>query len=83
MTNKYKSKQKGKKPRRDSQPKPTQVLEFTDEDESDYQNDLKNFEATLISEGLEIVESAGDGNCLFRSVSQGLKGNHHSHMEYR
>lgn len=44
----------------------------------------KVFQDYLLNEfGLEIVEMAGDGNCLFRSIAHQLENNPSLHMKYR
>lgn len=44
----------------------------------------KLFEEFLLAEyGLHIVEMAGDGNCLFRSIAHQLENNPNLHMQYR
>jgi hypothetical protein len=49
----------------------------------DYQGN-KLFEEFLLAEhGLRIVEMAGDGNCLFRSIAHQLENNPNLHMQYR
>lgn len=44
---------------------------------------LCDFEASLKLVGLRIKEIGGDGNCLFRAVSDQLAGNEFNHGFYR
>ncbi len=44
---------------------------------------MVKFEAVLQKESLELVLVPGDGNCLFRSVSQAIMNDQSHHLEYR
>ena len=53
------------------------------QDEMKYLDDMKRFREELIQYGLTIIEVGGDGNCLFRSISDQLDGTQMNHKQYR
>ena len=46
-------------------------------------NDVANSKLHLKQIGLELKEIKGDGNCLFRAISDQLFGNEDHHMDLR
>lgn len=44
---------------------------------------LNDFQDTIKEYGVQIRDVAGDGNCLFRSISDHLEGSEDSHKKYR
>jgi len=48
-----------------------------------YMDDMNKFRDELIQYGLKIVEVGGDGNCLFRSISDQLEGTQLNFHQYR
>ncbi len=52
-------------------------------DMAKYEQDLVKFRIQLAEYGLKLKEIGGDGNCLFRSISDQLRGNEHDHFELR
>lgn len=52
-------------------------------DAQKYDNDLVKFKTQLTIYGLKLKEINADGNCLFRALSDQLKGNETHHVELR
>lgn len=69
----YKNKKKDKNENRKKRKKERKQKEDMDE----------KFKKSLEEIGYFIREVEGDGNCLFRSVSEQVEGNENSHIEYR
>jgi hypothetical protein len=46
-------------------------------------NNFKKFTEQLSKIGLELRDITGDGNCLFRALSDQLDGNESNHLTYR
>ena len=53
------------------------------EEEDKWKNDVEAFQAQLLHFGLHIKVVKGDGNCLFRSICDQMKGAEHDHQEFR
>ena len=51
--------------------------------DNEWKEDLIKFGAQLAEFGLRIKIVKGDGNCLFRSLSDQIEGNENNYMEYR
>ena len=52
-------------------------------DELEYLNEMREFTVQAKSMGLKIVEMGGDGNCLFRALSDQLYGHQNEHKDLR
>ena len=52
-------------------------------DEQKYESDLSKFNTQLRKYGLKLKEMGSDGNCMFRALSDQLKGGENHHGVYR
>ena len=52
-------------------------------DEEKYEIDMVSFRQQLSRYGLKVKEMGADGNCLFRALSDQLKGDETHHEEFR
>ena len=66
--------------RRDKRVRRQQRAKF---DELQYELDMQKFKKQLIRFGLQVKETKADGNCLFRALSDQLRGTEDFHAEFR
>lgn len=78
-----KNKNKEKRESNDHKSSSKKKKENNWQDSEDYLKHLKEFSNELKPFGMMIRDVKGDGNCLFRSISDQLEGTEEMHLYYR